>query len=179
MKRNSHPVEVTDHAVLRYIERALSIDVEEVRQTIADKCATGVELGAMSVRVDGVRFMLQKHKVITTAPDDTGISNTTREIIEEAAAVIAPVEYFFEEGIIRLSEGDFRRWQDMYSNLNLKAELTQLARWAKERGRRNWYCAVQGALNRRNREVGIISAAARAAAVAAGSKKEMLGGGYA
>lgn len=49
---------VTDHAVLRYLERAHGLDVEAVRRHIASRCATAVELRATTVIVERVKFVL-------------------------------------------------------------------------------------------------------------------------
>lgn len=54
----SPPVHVTDHAVLRYLERAHGLDVDAVRRHIAGRCATGAELGAIGVVVEHVKFVL-------------------------------------------------------------------------------------------------------------------------
>lgn len=54
---------VTDHAVLRYLDRVLGVDVEQLRQLIAD--GTARHSGAPCVRGMGARFMLQEGRVIT------------------------------------------------------------------------------------------------------------------
>lgn len=65
----------------------------------------------------------------------------------------APSKYFFESGVIRLSEKDFRKWKEAFSNLDLRAELIGLTQWAGQQA--DWFFAVSGALAKRNREVGI------------------------
>jgi hypothetical protein len=52
------PVHVSDHAILRYLERAHGLDVDAVRRHIAGRCTTGAELGALTVIVEGVKFVL-------------------------------------------------------------------------------------------------------------------------
>jgi hypothetical protein len=52
------PLHVTDHAILRYLERAHGLDVEAVRRHIATRCATGAELRAATVIVERVKFVL-------------------------------------------------------------------------------------------------------------------------
>lgn len=59
MKRRPRPVIVTDHAVLRYIERRHGLDVEALRAEIAASCATGAAYGAHYVLADGVRYVLR------------------------------------------------------------------------------------------------------------------------
>lgn len=60
------PLHVTDHAVLRYLERAHGLDVEAVRRHIAERCATGAELRAASVIVERVKFVLASAHAETT-----------------------------------------------------------------------------------------------------------------
>jgi hypothetical protein len=62
----TEPLRVTDHAVLRYLERAHGLDIEAVRQHIASRCTTGAELNALSVIVEKVKFVLHEGAVITT-----------------------------------------------------------------------------------------------------------------
>lgn len=56
---------VTDHAVLRYLERAHGVDVAAIRAHIAGLVATGVERGALAVKAENVRFLLIDGRVIT------------------------------------------------------------------------------------------------------------------
>lgn len=51
-------VHVTDHAVLRYLERAHGLDVDAVRRHLAGRLATGARLGAVGVTVENVKFVL-------------------------------------------------------------------------------------------------------------------------
>ena len=60
------PLHVTDHAVLRYLERAHGLDVEAVRRHIAGLCATGAELRAATVVVERVKFVLAEAPAETT-----------------------------------------------------------------------------------------------------------------
>ncbi|MAA97802.1 MAG: hypothetical protein CMN87_15515 [Stappia sp.] len=56
---------VTDHAVLRYLERAHGLDVDAVRAHIAGRAMTAAELGALAVKIEGVRFVLAGRTVVT------------------------------------------------------------------------------------------------------------------
>jgi hypothetical protein len=49
---------VSDTAILRYLQRAHGLDIEAVRQHIAGRCTTGAELGALTVVVESVKFVL-------------------------------------------------------------------------------------------------------------------------
>ncbi|MDQ0454694.1 hypothetical protein [Rhizobium paknamense] len=56
---------VTDHAVLRFLERRHGIDVEAIRAEIRDLCTTGVRFGAAKVIADGMKFVIQDQDVVT------------------------------------------------------------------------------------------------------------------
>ncbi|MBW8320630.1 MAG: hypothetical protein K0M49_02415 [Arenimonas sp.] len=58
-------VEVTDHAVLRYLERAHGLDVEFFRLHIRELVLRGAEVGASGVIVENVKFVLQNGSVVT------------------------------------------------------------------------------------------------------------------
>lgn len=72
------PLRVSDHAVLRYMERAMSLNVEIVREHIASLCSQAAAAGAVCVRTEGVRFEICNNAVVTVTPDRTNPSNTTR-----------------------------------------------------------------------------------------------------
>lgn len=66
----TRPVIVTDHALLRYLERALGIDVGAARAEVEAICRRGAERQAQSVIHSGLRYVL-KHEtenavVVTT-----------------------------------------------------------------------------------------------------------------
>ncbi|ANT39891.1 hypothetical protein RGUI_0821 [Rhodovulum sp. P5] len=63
------PFEVSDHAVLRYLERAMGVDVEGTRRRIgrAVAVAEGHE-GITGVLVGGMRFRLRGKIVVTVEP---------------------------------------------------------------------------------------------------------------
>lgn len=56
---------VTDHAVLRYLQRVVGIDVEQYRRLIAVKCATAAAVGARAVVSEGLRYRLEGPRVLT------------------------------------------------------------------------------------------------------------------
>lgn len=64
LKEHNHPV--TDHAVLRYLERAMGVDVEGIRRQIHEACRTGISVGAVSVKHGDVRFTIAGGRVTTT-----------------------------------------------------------------------------------------------------------------
>lgn len=51
-------IRVSDHAVLRYLERAHGLDVAAVRAHLAGLAVTGARLGAAGVIVEKVKLVL-------------------------------------------------------------------------------------------------------------------------
>lgn len=51
-------IRVTDHAVLRYLERAHGLDVEAVRRHLAGRVERGARLGAIGVKIENVKLVL-------------------------------------------------------------------------------------------------------------------------
>ena len=87
-------------------------------------------------------------QTVTVTPPRTD----TEQNRTEDAADAAPKKYFFEAGCIRLNEKDFRKWEEAFTHLQLKAELLSLQAWADGQGS-NWFHAVAGALAKRNRQI--------------------------
>jgi hypothetical protein len=56
---------VSDHAVLRYIERIYGLDVDAVRHHIAREVSAAAALGATTVRVGGVSYVIRGGVVVT------------------------------------------------------------------------------------------------------------------
>jgi hypothetical protein len=83
MSIKKDPFRVTDHCVLRYMERAMGLNVEIVRQHIEGICKGPAAVGAVSVRSEGVRFEIRNNTVLTVAPDRTNPSNTGRAIVQD------------------------------------------------------------------------------------------------
>lgn len=59
-------VVVTDHAVLRFLERVCGVDVEELRLAIAEGCERGGEAGAPVIRYGKARFLNKGGVIVTT-----------------------------------------------------------------------------------------------------------------
>lgn len=55
-------VHVTDHAVLRYLERAHGLDVDAVRRHLAGRVANGARLGAVGVTIENVKLVLRRRE---------------------------------------------------------------------------------------------------------------------
>ena len=67
-KRTAPAIEpkVTDHALLRYIERVKGFDVESLKKEIlTDAVLNGMKLGASSVKTNGMKLVLKGNAVVT------------------------------------------------------------------------------------------------------------------
>jgi hypothetical protein len=56
---------VTDHALVRYLERVLEIDVERIRADIAAECSSAVNVGAKRLRRGPLVYRFDGAKLIT------------------------------------------------------------------------------------------------------------------
>jgi hypothetical protein len=77
-KRSTDPVRVTDHAVLRYMERAMGLNVEIVREHIMNVCADAAAFGAVCVRSEGLRFEIASGAIITVLDDQQAPGAATK-----------------------------------------------------------------------------------------------------
>lgn len=75
---NKEPVRVSDHCVLRYLERAMDFNIDLVREHIASICGTPAAIGANCVRAEGLRFEISMNVVTTVRPDGQHPSMTSR-----------------------------------------------------------------------------------------------------
>lgn len=69
MSRAPLPI-VTDHAVLREVERVHGIDVEAIRRHIAHRVRHAVAAGAAGLASEGHRYIIRSGKVVTVLPGD-------------------------------------------------------------------------------------------------------------
>jgi len=82
VKKSFH--QVSDHAVLRYLERAHGINVEGVRHEIGQRIDTAVErmvftdgpVDCSAAHIDGLTFVLKERTVVTVL--DRKTSNKAR-----------------------------------------------------------------------------------------------------
>ena len=66
-------IPVTDHAILRYLERVHGQDVGDIRSHIGRIGAMAVAHGAPSIIADNVRFLIRNDKVITILDRDMSV----------------------------------------------------------------------------------------------------------
>ena len=74
VERRSRPTEdvrITDHALLRYVERVFKIDVDALRrQILTDGVAKGIEHGASTITVNGAQFRVKDRSIVTVIGSD-------------------------------------------------------------------------------------------------------------
>lgn len=63
MKKPRHPV--SDHAVLRYLERVEGVDIEAIRREIGRRADRGIEAGACGVVSGGFVYRIEAGVVVT------------------------------------------------------------------------------------------------------------------
>ena len=86
MSPSKEPIYVTDHAVLRYLERAMGLNTELVRQHIMALCGGAAAFGASCVRAEGLRFEINGTRICTVTPDHTLPSRTGIERARQRVA---------------------------------------------------------------------------------------------
>lgn len=68
----SRRVIVSDHAILRYLERCGGFDIQRLRREIADRTQAGADAGAGAVVIDGHSLMIERGEhgpvVVTVLP---------------------------------------------------------------------------------------------------------------
>lgn len=68
------PLSVTDHAVLRYLERVNGLDLDKIRTAIREVVEPAARIGASKFTKDGLVYTLRHHEgttaVTTIYPDD-------------------------------------------------------------------------------------------------------------
>lgn len=66
--RKSNEVIVPDHAVVRYLEKFMGVDVPAIRKSIQSEALPAVRAGATSVEIDNCVFKLKGNVVATVYP---------------------------------------------------------------------------------------------------------------
>lgn len=63
---------VSDHAMLRYLERVLGMgqEIADVREFIERRCKGAALADAMAVKVDAVQFVIENHAVVRCLTED-------------------------------------------------------------------------------------------------------------
>lgn len=77
MKKPLYPV--SDHAVLRWLERVHGMDIETIRREIGQKAAVALDHpGAEAVLVDGIKLQLRDGVVTTVVERSNAWKNNRR-----------------------------------------------------------------------------------------------------
>jgi hypothetical protein len=74
---------VTDHALVRYLERVMGLDMTDVRDEIAACVADGVSTGATAVIRRGFSYTLSGNRVTTVKPRHHASTNPVERISDE------------------------------------------------------------------------------------------------
>lgn len=74
------PIKVTDHAVMRYMQRVMGVDLDAVKTMIAEQVHVAeTNEGATAVLLNGFRYVIDKGTVVTIHKIGHGkASNATR-----------------------------------------------------------------------------------------------------
>lgn len=82
-------------------------------------------------------------------PEPEYNSDNSETVIDvgDGADAPPPSKYEFEANHIRLTAKDFRKWQEAYPHLSLKARLMALDEWAGSKGK-DWFHAVSARLGK-------------------------------
>ena len=86
LARSKEPIVVTDHALIRYLERAMGLNVELVREHILAICGDAAAFGAVCVRAEGLRFEIDGNRVCTVTPDHAVPNKTGQTLALRRAA---------------------------------------------------------------------------------------------
>lgn len=83
MNISTDPIIVTDHALVRYLERAMGLNVELVREHILSICGGAAAFGAVCVRAEGLRFEIDGNRICTVTPDHLAPNKTGQALARE------------------------------------------------------------------------------------------------
>lgn len=72
---------VTDHAIVRYLERVGGFNIEGLRNDIARRCDVAHQLGATSAIIDGHAFLIVDAKVITVIAVQDSCGRQPRRVL--------------------------------------------------------------------------------------------------
>ncbi|WP_271024933.1 hypothetical protein [Rhizobium sp. RCAM05973] len=61
---------VSDHALLRYIERVHGIEIETIRSYLLERADSAIRLGASAVHLEDCRLIIKGHSVVTVVTEE-------------------------------------------------------------------------------------------------------------
>ena len=69
---------VTDHALVRWLERARGIEMEDIRAELAENARPFAKIGAMHAEVGGLWLVFDGVKLVTVTPEKPDPRQTAR-----------------------------------------------------------------------------------------------------
>ncbi len=77
---------ISDHALLRYIERIVGVDMDELRDTIlTDQIKAALRLGATGVTVNGIKMIAKDGVIVTVLSEEARLKRKAKKPRKEAA----------------------------------------------------------------------------------------------
>lgn len=71
---------VSDHAVLRFLERQYGFDIEELRRKIEALCRPAMRAGCLSLVSEGLRYEFSNdRRVVVTVVPGKGLASETKK----------------------------------------------------------------------------------------------------
>lgn len=67
-------VHVSDHAVLRWLERECGVPVEEIRSAIASSCGPYKKHSPVNIKIGKINFVLTNGAVVTALKKNTPVA---------------------------------------------------------------------------------------------------------
>jgi hypothetical protein len=76
---------VTDHAVLRYLERVRRVDIAGIRRHIAELCAPAAQAGSIALHAEGHKFEMDRRGTVVTVAPHSGMPSASKRRLVEGA----------------------------------------------------------------------------------------------
>jgi hypothetical protein len=83
-------VQVTDHAILRYLERVEGWDIAGLRNRLARSAAVGLVYGSKVIVIPGGKLVLDDDRLVTVLSIDQKAAHTREVDIQAAIGVSRP-----------------------------------------------------------------------------------------
>ncbi len=95
---------ISDHAILRFLERAMGIDVASIKKRLlSDDVREAIKAGASAVIVDGVRLKVQDNTIVTVMDNSPRppkrLLDRAREPDDGPSIEDGLLEYYEEKGL--------------------------------------------------------------------------------
>ena len=71
---------VSDHAVIRYLERRYNVDIEAIKdEMLTPQVCTAIRAGAEAISVNNIKFMVCNHTIVTTLKGKSRVNQKERK----------------------------------------------------------------------------------------------------